>query len=200
MQHAGHIRTDLSGISTWLPVMALNERRLLGKALHLHLMAASRSPFTWVRGSSPLRHVGVVQRAERISRARALSLLSLNRPHPISFILPLTTVSVSAAATASSSSTLSRQQQQQQHYPAVRHGVDASKWCHCTNRISPSGKHAENKALLLRGGRNTFAWRHPLPMKMSNADMVLNSTDRVVKCKCTFRPSFLPASFFCYQC
>lgn len=202
MPHAGHILTDLSGISSWLSVMAMSERCVLGKALHLHLMAASRSPFTRVRGSSPLRHVGVVQRAERISRALALSLLSLYRPHPISSILPLTTVSVSAAeaAAASSSSTLSRQQQQQ-HHPAVRHGGDASEWCHCTNRISPPRKHAENKALLLRRGRNTFAWRHPLPMKMSNADMVLNSTDRVVKCKSTFPPaSLLPASLSCDQC
>ncbi|ROL48047.1 hypothetical protein DPX16_18647 [Anabarilius grahami] len=81
----------------------MSERRLLGKALHLHLMAASRSPFTWVRGSSPLCHVGVVQRAERISRARALSLSPF-----------------STAPTPSASSSPSRQsqsQQQQQHRP-----------------------------------------------------------------------------------
>ncbi|KAL1252816.1 hypothetical protein QQF64_017509 [Cirrhinus molitorella] len=77
--------------------MAMSERRVLGKALHLHLMAASRSPFSLVRGSSPLRHVGVVQRAERISRARLLSR---------SFL--------STAPTPSAPSSPSRQSQSQQ--------------------------------------------------------------------------------------
>lgn len=201
MPQAGHILTDLGGILTWLSVMARSERRVFGKALHLHLMAASPGPSHGCVGVPRFAMSGWCN-ALKGSPERARSLPFLHRPHPISSILPHTTVSVSAtvAAAASSSSTLSRQQQQQ-HHPAVRHGGDASEWCHCTNRISPPRKHAENKALLLRGSRNTFAWRDPLPMKMSNADIVLNSADRVVKCKCTYAcmypPSLLLASLFC---
>ncbi len=196
MPQAGHILTELSGILTWLSVMAMS---VFGKALHLHLMAASPGPSHGCVGVPRFAMSGWCNALKGSpERARALSPF-LHRPHPTSSILPHTTVSVSAAvaaAAASSSSTLSRQ-----HHPAVRHGGDASEWCHCTNRISPPRKHSENKALLLRGGRNTFAWRAPLPMKMSNADIVLNSTDRIVKCKCTYAcmypPSLLLASLFC---
>lgn len=144
----------------------------------------------WEFPASPCR--GGATRWKDLPSARALSLFS--PPPPPQQLHPPPHDSLSLSSSSSSSIVLIHPQQQ---HPAVRHGGDASEWCHCTNRISPPRKHAENKALLLRGGRKTFAWRDPLPMKMSNTDMVLNSTDRIVKCKSTFPPSLLPASLFC---